>query len=113
MMAHVKPEKGDFIGRNAVLNYSPQQEKFVTFTVDIGDCVIWGDEAIFFKEKPIGYVTSGGWGPVTEKHIALGYINIESYNENNDYFIEIMGKMRLAKLSTRPLYDPMGHRMRK
>jgi len=75
--------------------------------------VIWGDEAIFFKEKPIGYVTSGGWGPVTEKHIALGYINIESYNENNDYFIEIMGEMRLAKLSTRPLYDPMGHRMRK
>jgi dimethylglycine dehydrogenase len=113
MMAHVKPEKGDFIGRNAVLSYNPQQEKFVTFTVDIGDCVIWGDEAIFFKEKPIGYVTSGGWGPVTEKHIALGYISIESYNENNDYFIEIMGKMRLAKLSTRPLYDPMGHRMRK
>ena len=113
MMTHVKPEKGDFIGRKAVLDYSPQLEKFATFTVDIGNCVIWGDEAVFFKEKPIGYITSGGWGPVTEKHIALGYINVESYNENNDYFIEIMGKMRPAKLSTRPLYDPMGHRMRR
>jgi dimethylglycine dehydrogenase len=108
----VKPDKGDFIGREAFLNYAPAREKFATFTVDAGDCAIWGDEAIFLDGVPIGYVTSGGYGPMVGAHIALGYVNFDAYRPGGQYSVEILGKLRDAELQTQPLYDPTGSRMR-
>ena len=86
-------------------------ERFSTFTINDDNQTIWGDEAIFFNNEPVGYVTSGGWGPVTEKNIALGYILPECYAENNSFLIEIKGKMIPAQLSIQSLYDPKGLRM--
>lgn len=112
MMAHVKPDKGEFIGRDAVLAYSAQQEKFATFTVDAGDCAIWGDEAIYLGREPVGYVSSGGWGPQTEQHIALGYVKTDAYRDGGEYAVEILGSLRPAQLHTKPLYDAAGGRMK-
>ena len=108
----VKPDKGDFTGRQAFLNYAPPREKFASFTVDAGDCAIWGDEAIFLDGKPVGYVTSGGFGPTVERHIALGYVNCDAYHPVGQYAVEILGQLRDATLQTEPLYDPNGSRMR-
>jgi len=112
MMAHVKLDKGDFVGRDAVLNYPPARERPITLTVDAGDDAIWGDEAIFLDGKPVGYVSSGGWGPVAGCHIALGYVPLDSYREGGDYSVEILGKLCSAQLQPKPLYDPTGRRMR-
>lgn len=109
---HVNMEKGDFIGRDAVLRQGPARERFGTFTVDAGDCAIWGDEAVFRNGEPVGYVTSGGWGPVTEQHIALGYVQADAWQPGADYAVEILGKLRPAILHAEPLYDPTGARMR-
>jgi len=108
----VKPDKGEFIGRDAFLNTAPPREKFATFTVDAGDCAIWGDEAIFLNDEPVGYVTSGGFGPVVQQHIALGYVNCDAYHPGKQYAVEILGQLRDAVLQTEPLYDPTGSRMR-
>ncbi len=108
----VKPDKGEFIGRKAFLNSAPPREKFATFCVDAGDCAIWGDEAIFLNGEPVGYVTSGGFGPFVEKHIALGYVDIDAYQPGGRYAVEILGQLRDATLQTEPLYDPSGSRMR-
>jgi len=108
----VNPNKGDFIGREAFLNYPAAREKYVTFTVDAGDCAIWGDEAIFLDGEPVGYVTSGGYGPVIDAHIALGYVNCDAYCPGGRYAVEILGQLRDAELQTEPLYDPTGSRMR-
>jgi dimethylglycine dehydrogenase len=108
----VKCDKGDFIGRDAVMNYAPPREKFSTFIVDAGDCAIWGDEAIFLDNEPVGYVTSGGFGPVCAQHIALGYVNCDAYRPGGQYSVEILGQLRPAELQTEPLYDPFGSKMR-
>jgi dimethylglycine dehydrogenase len=108
----VKPDKGDFIGREAFLNYPPPREKFATFTVDAGDCAIWGDEAIFLDGEAVGYVTSGGFGPVINQHIALGYVNCDAYRSSGDYAVEILGQLRPAEIQQEPLYDPTGSKMR-
>ncbi|MFT5503204.1 MAG: dimethylglycine dehydrogenase [Gammaproteobacteria bacterium] len=112
MERFVKPDKGEFIGRSAFLSADSPREKQVTFTVDAGNCVIWGDEAIFLDNEPAGYVTSGGFGPVVERHIALGYLDANKAFSGGDYTIEILGKQRLAELQTSVLYDPDGKRMR-
>jgi dimethylglycine dehydrogenase len=108
----VKPDKGEFIGRSAFLSSAAPREKQVTFTVDAGDCVIWGDEAIFLNNEPAGYVTSGGFGPSVEQHIALGYLDADKVVPGGDYSVEILGKQRSAELQTSVLYDPLGKRMR-
>ena len=108
----VKPDKGDFIGRDAFLNYDSPREKYATFSVDAGNCAIWGDEAIFLDGEAIGYVTSGGFGPACEKHIALGYVNCDAYRPGGQYSVEILGQLRPAELQTEPLYDPSGSKMR-
>ncbi|MGB3177854.1 MAG: glycine cleavage T C-terminal barrel domain-containing protein, partial [Albidovulum sp.] len=112
MMHHVKPDKGDFIGREAVLAYGAARERPVTLTVEAGDCAIWGDEAIFLDGAPAGYVSSGGWGPVTGKHIALGYVRPDAFRPGGRYEVEVLGKLCPAEMHERPLYDPTGSRMR-
>ena len=57
-------------------------------------------------------MSSGGWGPVTGQHIALGYVPPEARREDGDYAVEIFGKLHRAKLQPEPLYDPAGSRMR-
>ena len=108
----VKPDKGDFVGREAFLKAPTPREKFATFTVDAHDCAVWGDEAIFLDNKAVGYVTSGGYGPACEQHIALGYVNCDAYRAGAQYAVEILGKLVSAELKTEPLYDPTGARMR-
>ncbi|MEX0305602.1 MAG: FAD-dependent oxidoreductase [Leisingera sp.] len=112
MMHHVKLDKGGFIGRDAAQSYTPPREIPITLTVEAGDLAIWGDEAIFLDGAPVGYVSSGGWGPVTGQHIALGYVPPEAYREGGGYTVEIFGKLHPAKLQPKPLYDPAGRRMR-
>ncbi len=112
MMHHVKPDKGGFVGRDAVLGYGPPRERPITLTVDAGDAAIWGDEAIFLDGKAVGYVSSGGWGPVTGQHIALGYVRPDAWVEDGEYTVEVFGKQVPARLQVRPLYDPDGDRMR-
>jgi dimethylglycine dehydrogenase len=108
----VKPDKGDFVGRDALLNAAVPREKFASFTVDAGDCAVWGDEAIFLDEEPVGYVTSGGFGPASEQHIALGYVNCDAYRPGGQYAVEVLGQLRPAELQSEPLYDPRGSKMR-
>ncbi|MCP5073290.1 MAG: FAD-dependent oxidoreductase [Rhodobacteraceae bacterium] len=112
MMHHVKPDKGEFVGRAAVAAYGPARESPITLSVDAGEDAIWGDEAVFLDSEPVGYVSSGGWGPVVERHIALGYVLPDAYREGGNYAVEILGQLRAAKLQPRPLYDPNGIRMR-
>lgn len=112
MDRHIDLTKGNFVGREAALGHGPARERFATFTVDAGDCAIWGDEAIFLDGQPVGYVSSGGWGPVVGRHIALGYVMPDAYRPGGNYAVEALGDLRAAVLQTQPLYDPAGIRMR-
>ncbi len=109
----VKLDKPDFVGRAAAINYPAPREKFTAFTVDAGDCAIWGDEAIFLDREVVGYVSSGGFGPAVEQHIALGYVDPDAWRPGGRYAVEILGQLRDAQLQPEPPYDPVGARMRK
>ncbi|MBT4888496.1 MAG: FAD-dependent oxidoreductase [Rhodospirillales bacterium] len=106
--------KGDFVGREAVLAQKdePLREVRTTFTIDADGADTWGDEAIFRDGEWVGYVTSGGYGSTVEQSIALGYIKPEALDEGAEYAVEILGNMRPAQLHLSPLYDPKGEKMR-
>ncbi len=112
MERFVKFDKDNFVGREATMNMPPPKEKLVTLLVDAGDCAIWGDEAIFLDDELVGAVTSGGFGPHCERHIALGFIDIDAWRAGGQFRVEILGERREAELCTQPVYDPAGDRMR-
>ena len=107
-------DKDSFIGKKAALQQSKRilNEQRVTLTVEAGDAAVWGDEAIFKNTERVGYVSSAGYGAWSGQHIALGYLLPDAVDKNAEYMIEILGKMKLAKLQIEPIYDPEGKKMR-
>jgi len=106
--------KNDFIGRDAVLREreTPPARLLTAFIVeaDDADAVAW--EPIFDGSDVIGFVTSGGYAHYSRKSVALGLIPRERVAEGADFEIEILGMRRRAVVTTTPLVDADGARMR-
>lgn len=110
----VKLGKGGFVGEDAAAaaKEAGPARKLVAFAVDTDDADVSGDEPIFFEDKAVAWVTSGGYGHHVQKSIALGYVPIELADESDGFTIEIIGVKRTATILPEPLYDPQGSRMR-
>ncbi len=136
----VKPDKGEFIGREALLAARTvgATRALTAFTVDvatdvdhdeIADAV--GDEPIFVDGVVVGSVTSGGYAHHVAASVALGYIDVDAaeaaaasaaatadsaadstVHPEPGFEIEILGSMRPAKRLRECLFDPTGMRLR-
>jgi len=106
-------EKGDFIGRDALLR---QQEEGVgrrlaCLVVDADDADPHSYEPVFAGREIIGYVASGGYGHTVEKSIAFSYLPEASQAPGTQVEIEILGARRAATVVEAPLYDPKNQRL--
>jgi dimethylglycine dehydrogenase len=119
----VKTEKGDFIGRDAVVTASSEspEHRLSFFSVDVGEsddaADVIGDEPIWLvgadgTGNVIGWVTSGGYAHHSQTSVAVGYIRREHVDQPGDVEIEILGRRCAATLLRQPLFDPSGARMR-
>jgi dimethylglycine dehydrogenase len=114
----VKPDKGHFLGRDAVITEREQgpQRRLCAFTLDAGDpnrrdADVLGDEPIWHDGEVVGWATSGGYAHWSQSSCALGYLPIAIADET-DFEIEVMGVRRSAHRLDEPLFDPSGSRMR-
>ena len=110
----VKPAKGDFIGRDAVLaaREAGPERQLVSFAVDAADADVIGDEPIWHDGAVVGWVTSGGYAHWSEASVALGYVPAGLASASEGFEIEILGDRRAARRLDAPLFDPDGIRMR-
>ena len=110
----VKPAKGDFIGRDAVVaaREAGPERQLVSFTVDEADADVIGDEPIWHDGAVIGWVTSGGYAHWSEASVALGYVPAGLAAASEGFEIEILGDRRAARRLDAPLFDPDSSRMR-
>ncbi|VDI20061.1 pyruvate dehydrogenase phosphatase regulatory subunit [Mytilus galloprovincialis] len=87
----VKLNKGDFIGRDALVKQKENgiSQKFVQFLLKDfdtdNDVWPWGGEPIYRNGKFAGTVTSSAYGPTLEKMICLGFVR--DYDENDNRII--------------------------
>ncbi len=107
-------KKNDFMGRDAAMREreTPPTRKLVSFIVDAEDADVVAWEPIFDGDDVIGYVTSGGYAHFAQKSVALGLIPRERAEDGATFDIEILGQRRRATLTTTPLFDADGARMR-
>jgi sarcosine dehydrogenase len=109
----------DFIGRAAISQKTkaPLVKKLACLTVDDPGVVLLGRETILRDGKPVGYLTSGGYGYSVERNIGYGYIRNpdgldNAFLESGQYELVVAMQRVAAKLHLQPLYDPAMQRIK-
>ena len=106
-------EKGDFIGRDALMRQRDEGigRGLACLVIDADDADAHGFEPVYAGAEVIGYVASGGYGHTVSKSIAFSYIP-EAYTEPGiELEVEILGSRRRAQVVEAPLYDPKNQRL--
>ncbi|MHB8613192.1 MAG: GcvT family protein [Candidatus Dormibacteraceae bacterium] len=109
----VKLDKGEFIGRSALLKKreAPASTKLACLVLDDPRSVALGSEPVRIGGEVVGRVTSGGYGYTVEKSIAYAYVP-SSAAVGAAVEVEIFGTWIGGLIATEPLYDPRGARIR-
>ncbi len=111
----VHPNKGDFIGRDAVVRAKADglRWNYVTLEVhDVTDSDARGSEAIYKDGNLIGRATSGGFGWRIEKSIALAMVKPDFSAPGTDMDIKLLDKTFRATVIAESPFDPENERLR-
>ncbi|MCJ8052481.1 FAD-dependent oxidoreductase [Shinella curvata] len=107
--------KPDFKGK-AALEREKQQgvtKRFVTLTVEAGDCDAPYMSTLWHGGKVVGETTSGNWGYRTGKSIALGMLKADLAVPGTEIEVEIYGdRFKAVVQPDGPLFDPNNERLR-
>jgi glycine cleavage system aminomethyltransferase T/glycine/D-amino acid oxidase-like deaminating enzyme len=110
----VKLDKGDFIGREALVAAQEQspERRLACLVLDDSRSVALGSEPVRMDGEILGRVTSGGYGYTVERSIAYAYVPAESADPEREVEVEIFGEWVLGRIAEEPLWDPAGERIR-
>ncbi|MGO8572200.1 FAD-dependent oxidoreductase (plasmid) [Rhizobium ruizarguesonis] len=108
----VKTNKGDFIGRDAVLKKREAglERRMLQFKLRDPAPLLFHNEALVRDGKIVSIITSGNYGHHLGGAIGMGYVPCAGETEQqvlaSNYEIEIAGERFGAEASIRPMYDP-------
>jgi glycine cleavage system aminomethyltransferase T len=108
----VKLDKGDFIGRDALLGKQQPDRKLACLVLDDPRSVALGSEPVRVDGRLVGRVTSGGYGYTVERSIAYAYLPTEDANVGTRIEVEIFGAWVGGEVAAEPLYDSAGSHLR-
>jgi aminomethyltransferase len=104
--AKLTPEKGDFIGREALEKVQSEGVKRILVGLEMVERGIGRDGYKLFDDagNEIGYITSGSPAPFLKKNIALAYVPPQLSAIDTVVNVEIRGQMVKAKVVPTPFY---------
>ena len=107
----VHPNKGQFIGRDAVVEAKQKGLNWNFVTMEVhgvtdGDSDARGSEPLYHKGQLIGRATNGGFGFRVNKSLALGMVHPQHSAIGTELEIKILGKMFKATVIPESPYDP-------
>ncbi len=107
-------QKGDFIGRDAVVsqNRSASEWQFIGLEITDPGPEPLSSDPIILNDRIVGYLTSVSMGYRTGKLLALGYVEhgILAHGENCQ--VQAFGKLRSAICHAHHVYDPQNLKLR-
>ena len=103
---------GDFVGRDALVaeREAGPTERLVQLVLDGEGRLPMPHAPILAGGDVVGEVTSAGHGHRTGLDVALGYVRSEL--DADEMSVNAFGTLRAARVSTAPVYDPEGARLR-
>jgi aminomethyltransferase len=101
----VKFDKGNFIGRDALLKVKEQGPRRKLIGIELLERgVPRGGYAIYENDQPIGVLTSGAPGPSVHKQIGMGYVDAAHAEVGKNVQIDIRGRRTAAQIVALPFY---------
>lgn len=99
-------EQTGFIGSDkvAVFRANGTDERLVPFEIE-GDGIARGGNPVISGEETVGEVTSGTWSPSLENGIGFALIRSDLAEPGTAIEIDVRGKRRPARVSSKPLYS--------
>jgi 4-methylaminobutanoate oxidase (formaldehyde-forming) len=108
----VKLDKGDFVGRAALLAAQEPERRLACLTLAEPRAVALGSEPVRIDGELVGRVTSGGYGYTVERSIAYAYVPAAAAEPGRAVEVEIFGEWVAGEVAPEPLFDPAGERLR-
>jgi dimethylglycine oxidase len=110
----VRMDKGDFVGREALVGRSAEtaERRLVPLVIDDKAAVVMGKEPVHVDGRPAGYVTSAGYGYSVEAPIALAWLPAGAASVGRPVTIRYFGEAVPATVASDPLFDPEMRRLR-
>jgi len=108
----VKLDKGDFIGRDALLARQEPERVLRCLVLADSRAIALGAEPVRVDGELAGRVTSGGYGYSVERSIAYAYLPRERSDVGQPVEVEIFGERIAGEVAAEPLWDPAGERIR-
>ena len=104
----------DFIGRAAAEHDKEvgPDRRLWAFEVNSDGADEPASGQIWLDGEVVGFCTSGGYAHNAKKSVAIGFVPTERISDDLEVEIEILGKMRPARLLSKPLFDGDGARMK-
>jgi 4-methylaminobutanoate oxidase (formaldehyde-forming) len=108
----VKLDKGDFVGRDALLAAPEPERRLVCLVLEEPRAIALGSEPVRIDGELVGRVTSGGYGYTVERSIAYAYVPARHAEAGTPVEVEIFGEWAGGEVAPEPLFDPAGERLR-
>jgi 4-methylaminobutanoate oxidase (formaldehyde-forming) len=118
----VKLDKpGGFIGQKALVEAKakPLARRLVSVVVEDSEPLLWGGETLLRDGRPVGDLTSAGYGHTVGASVGLGYVRREdgaaidaAWLESGRFEVDLAGTRLKSKVSLRCPYDPAGARIK-
>jgi len=115
----VRLNKGDFIGREALLRQKKEglTRKLAAFCLEDPEPLIYHDEPIYRNGELISANTHGSYGHLIGGATGMGYLEnpegiTNEWITNAEYTINVEGKMVPAQVHLKPMYDPKAEKVR-
>jgi glycine cleavage system T protein len=113
----VKLDKGDFIGREALIKQKQAglTKKMATFTLDDPEPMLYVNEPILRNGEVVGQIRSGAYAHLLGASVGMGYLHnpegvTNDWITSGSYEILVEGKKIPAKAHIRSPYDPRNER---
>ncbi|HEX2235309.1 MAG TPA: FAD-dependent oxidoreductase [Actinomycetota bacterium] len=111
----VKPDKGDFVGRDALARLGGPDDvtrRLACLTLDDAGAVVMGKEPVHADGEVAGWVTSAAYGHSVGRCVAYAYLPAPLARPGTGVEIEYFGRNLRATVAREPLWDPDMTRLR-
>ena len=105
-------DKGDFLGRGALEQRGAPARRLACLVLDEPDAVVLGSEPVRVDGRPLGRVTSGGYGYSVDASIAYAYLPATSLEPGTRVSVGVFGRDVPATVMREPLYDAANAKVR-
>jgi glycine cleavage system aminomethyltransferase T/glycine/D-amino acid oxidase-like deaminating enzyme len=110
----VRMDKGDFVGRDALVGMSADtvERRLVALVIDDPEAVVMGREPVHVDGRPAGYVTSAGFGYTIGSAIAYAWLPSTLGRPGQRVTIRYFDEDVPAMVAEEPLFDREMRRVR-